>query len=148
TPSAPPGSDPRYRVSNWLNAAALPRLLLIGVAVAVLALAFAAAAGWLSPGRVSPEDVIDRFQAINGMHDGFRRNPRKGVCFAGWFDSKGAATRLSRAEVFKSGRSTVYGRFALAAAVPAAADKPAGARSMAVNITAPNGDVWRSGMNN
>ena len=41
--------------------------------------------------------MIDRFEAVNGEHPGFRRNHAKGVCLTGSFESNGNAARLSTA---------------------------------------------------
>jgi catalase len=81
------------------------------------------------------------------LHPGFRRNHAKGVCFTGWFDSNGAATSLSRALIFQAGRFPVFGRFALGGGMPAMPDGPEAVRSMAVNFALPDGEVWRTGMN-
>jgi catalase len=123
------------------------RLGAIGAVVACAAGAFAYTAGWLSPGRLTQARVTDRFEQVNGPHPGFRRNHAKGVCFTGWFDSDGAGTALSKAAVFRAGRTPVFGRFALAGGQPYMADGPNAVRSMAVNFTLADGEVWRTGMN-
>jgi catalase len=91
--------------------------------------------------------MIDTFQAVNGLYPGFRRNHAKGVCLLGWFDSSGAGVRLSKAMVFKPGRVPVFGRFALAGGKPMMPDGPNAVRSMALNFTLPDGEIWRTGMN-
>ena len=45
--------------------------------------AFAYAGGWLSPGTLTQGRIVDRFEAVNGPHPGFRRNHAKGLCLAG-----------------------------------------------------------------
>jgi catalase len=62
--------------------------------------------------------MIDTFEAVNGVHPGFRRNHAKGVCLAGVFDSNGAGAPYSSAEIFKPSRVPVFGRFALAGGMP------------------------------
>jgi len=124
---------------------ALPRLAVIGVALLVVAAAFAWTAGWFSD-RLDPDGMIDTFEAVNGPHEGFRRNHAKGVCLAGWFESNGRGARLSTAEVFKPGRVPVFGRFSLAGGMPAMPDGPDSVRSMALNFTLPDGEMWRTGM--
>ena len=81
-------TDP-YSFSNLTQPASLVRLAGIGTVVLAIAAAFAGTAGWLSPGRLDPARMIDRFEAVNGAHPGFRRNHAKGVCLTGWFDSNG-----------------------------------------------------------
>jgi catalase len=84
---------------------------------------------------------------VNGAHPGFRRNHAKGVCVSGWFDGTGAATLLSKSEILGSGRVPVIGRFALAGGMPLQPDTPAAVRSLAVRFLTPDGQEWRTGMN-
>jgi catalase len=125
----------------------LSRLLAIGAVITVTALAFAYVGGWLSPHRLSPARMIAAFQEVNGLHPGFRRNHAKGLCVTGYFDSNGAGHPLSKAEVFAPGRMSVVGRFALAGGQPFQADANRTVRSLALRISLPNGEEWRTGMN-
>jgi catalase len=130
-------------------AATAARLAVIGALMLIVAVAFAAVGGWLSPHRLTQDRMMQAFEAINGAHPGFRRNHAKGVCVSGWFDSSGAAASLSKAEVFQAGgRALVVGRFALAGGMPAQTDTPAQVRSMALRFLPPGGGEWRTGMNN
>jgi catalase len=136
----------RYRIPSLRDRITLCRLGLIGgVVIGVIAL-FAWAAGWFSPRELTQTRLIDRFQTVNGVHPGFRRNHAKGVCFTGWFDSNGRGTQLSRAAVFATGRTPVFGRFSLAGGMPRAVDKPASVRAMAVNFQLADDEVWRTAM--
>lgn len=125
----------------------LVRLGAIGAVLLVAAGGFAYAGGWLSPGRLTQDRVIDTFERGNGVHAGFRRNHSKGVCIAGWFDGNGQGARLSKAAVFAPGRVPVTGRFAVAGGMPDAADSAASVLSMALRFTLPDGEEWRTGMN-
>lgn len=142
----PPDSD-RYSLATLTKPASLVRLAGVGAVLAVVAGAFAVTAGWLSPGHLDPERMIDRFEAANGAHPGFRRNHAKGVCLTGWFDGNGGGARLSTAAVFAPGRVPVIGRFALAGGMPMMPDGPAAVRSLALDFLLPNGEQWRTGMN-
>ncbi|SDB59949.1 catalase family peroxidase [Belnapia rosea] len=124
------------------------RLAVIGTILAVVAGGFAYTGGWLSPDRLSPERVVDALSARGGNPVGHRRNHSKGICFTGQFEANGAGARLSTASVLAAGRYPVTGRFAIATGDPAAPDASSRVRSMAIRITAPNGQEWRSGMNN
>jgi catalase len=125
------------------------RLAMIGVVMLIVAAAFAAVGGWLSPHRLTQDRMMQTFQELNGAHPGFRRNHAKGLCVSGWFDSSGAAASLSKAEVLQAaGRAQVIGRFALAGGMPAQTDTPAQVRSMALRFLPPGGGEWRMGMNN
>jgi len=119
---------------------------LIGVVVAAVAAAFAWTGGWFDPGRLDQARLINTFEQGDGPHPGFRRNHAKGVCLAGWFDSNGAAARVSTAQVFKPGRMPVFGRFSLAGGMPAMPDGPDSVHSMALNFVLPDGEVWRTAM--
>jgi catalase len=143
----PEGDSDRYSLAALTTPAALIRLAGIGVVVLAIAAAFAATAGWLSPGRLDPARIIDRFEAVNGQHPGFRRNHAKGVCLTGWFDGNGAGARLSAAAVFAPGRVPVIGRFALAGGLPMMPDGPNAVRSLALEFQLPGGQQWRTGMN-
>jgi catalase len=124
------------------------RLLPVLIILAGVMGLFAYTGGWLSLHRLTPTRMIDRFEQVNGVHPGFRRNHAKGVCFSGYFDSNGQGVALSKAAVFQTGRCPVIGRFALAIGQPVQTDTPQTVRSMAIQITQPDGQQWRSGMNN
>jgi catalase len=143
-----PAASQRYRLSSLINRGALPGLAAIAAAVLAIAGCFAYVAGWLSPNRLTQARIIDRFEAVNGVHAGFRRNHAKGVCVTGSFESNGNAERLSKAAVFRPGRVAVVGRFALAGGHPDMADGPMAVRSMALSFRPPDGEEWRTGMNN
>jgi catalase len=124
------------------------RLTAIILVLAGLAVAFVYAGGWLTPHTLSPALMINTFEQVNGPHPGFRRNHAKGVCVTGSFESNGHGVALSRASVFLPGRVPIIGRFALAGGQPYASDAPQTVRSMAILFKLPNGEEWRTGMNN
>jgi catalase len=130
------------------KASLLARLAMIVIIVGGLGGLFAYARGWLTPHALTPARMIDTFEQVNGPHPGFRRNHAKGVCFSGYFDSNGQGVAISRAVIFPAGRVPVIGRFALAGGQPYQADAPHTVRSMAVLFKLPNGEQWRTGMNN
>jgi catalase len=137
----------RYRLATFVNSRSFARLALIGAALICVSAGFAWAGGWLSPARLDQTRIIDTLEAVNGLHPGFRRNHAKGVCLVGFFDSNGAGARYSKAEVFNPGRVPVFGRFALAGGMPMMPDGPAAVRSMALDFALPDGESWRTGMN-
>lgn len=124
------------------------RLAVIVVIVGGIAALFLYKGGWFSPHALSPDMMIDTFEHVNGEHPGFRRNHAKGVCISGYFESNGNGVALSKAVVFRPGRVPVLGRFALAGGQPYAADAAHTVRSMALLFQLPDGEEWRSGMNN
>jgi catalase len=126
----------------------LVRLGIIGIAILSVVGAFAYLGGWFMSNRLTPWRLIDTFEEVNGVHPGFRRNHAKGVCVSGFFESNGRGVRLSKAVVFQPGRVAVLGRFALAGGQPYAADAPHIVRSMAILFELPDGEQWRTGMNN
>jgi malate dehydrogenase len=124
------------------------RFALIGGVVAAGALAFAWAGGWLTPQRLTPTRMVAALSGRGGNPIGHRRNHSKGACFTGVFDSNGTAARYSVAPMLAAGQYPVVGRFAIAVGDPDALDLTGRVKSMAVRITAPDGQEWRSGMNN
>ena len=134
---------PRLRTTSIIS-----RLASIFGVIAIVSGLFAYAGGWLTPHALTPWQMIDTFEQVNGPHPGFRRNHAKGVCFNGYFDSNGQGVALSKASVFTAGRMPVLGRFALAGGKPDQTDAPRTVRSMAILIKLPTGEEWRSGMNN
>src|SRR5882724_6828306 len=123
-------------------------LMAIGAVIAGIGGLFLYAGGWFTPHALSPDTMIDTFEHVNGDHPGFRRNHAKGVCVSGYFESNGRGGTLSKAVVFLPGRVAVIGRFALAGGLPYAADAARTVRSMALLFKLPDGEEWRTGMNN
>ena len=145
-PKSQPDTDDRYSVPALETRASLVRLGAIGAVVLAIIACFAWAAGWFSAGRLDQTGFTNEFQAVFGLHPGFRRNHAKGVCLTGGFDSNGAGTRLSEAGMFKPGHVPVFGRFSLAGGNPFMPDGPKAVRAMALNFTLPDGEVWRTAM--
>jgi catalase len=126
----------------------IPRLMAIGLVIAGIAGLFLYVGGWFTPRALSPAVMINTFEQANGPHPGFRRNHAKGVGVSGYFESNGEGAALSKAVVFRSGRVPVIGRFALAGGQPYQADAAHTVRSMALLFELPNGEEWRTGINN
>ena len=128
--------------------AALPWLAAIGVIALGAAGAFAYAAGWLTPERLTQDKMVGALQKLAGDNPGFRRNHAKGVCVMGSFESSGAAASLSTAAILAQGAKTpLVGRFALAGGLPFQADAPASVRSFALRFLPKDAPEWRTGMN-
>ncbi|TCK23583.1 catalase [Ancylobacter aquaticus] len=143
--SKPPDRS-RYRL--WPpSTGVLAGLGVTGLVLAGVAGAFAYTVGLLSPGALTQTRIVDRFQAVNGIHPGFRRNHAKGVCVTGTFAGNGAGARLSRAAVFGSGAVPVVGRFAVGIGKPFLPDTGAEVRSLALSFRPASGGEWRTGMN-
>ena len=122
-------------------------LAVIALVVGGSAAAFAYTAGWLTPHRLTPARMVDALGARGGDPVGHRRNHAKGVCFTGYFEGNGAGAALSTAPMFAAGRYPVIGRFAIGVGDPLAKDETGRVRSMAIRVTTPDGQEWRSGMN-
>ena len=134
-----------YPVSDG---AAVTRLAGIGLAVVIAAAAFAYTGGWFSPDRLAPDRFVDRLSTLGGDPLGHRRNHAKGICLTGEFLANGAGVGFSKAPMFASGRYPMIGRLAIAVQNPMTPDAAGRVRSLAFRIVAPNGQEWRSGMNN
>jgi catalase len=126
----------------------LGRFALIGTILATVFLAFCYVGGWFSPARISGDTVVDALQTHNGNFPSFRRAHSKGMCFVGHFDSNGQGQSLSQAAVFKPGQVPLFGRFSLGVPAPYAPDGVNVFHAIALNFTAPNGEVWRTAMDN
>lgn len=124
------------------------RLAAIAATLAALGAGFAYAAGWIGAPRLTPQRIIDTFEAQAGHHPGYRKNHAKGLCVSGYFQASGQATSLSSARVFSQQKVPVIGRFAIGGANPFAPDTAIPVRSLALQLTSDDGQVWRTGMNN
>jgi len=102
--------------------------------------------GWLAPRALTPAHFVDAFEQVDGMHSGFRRNHAKGVAVSGFFESNGQGTRLSKATVFRTGRTKVTGRFSLGGGDPYSADAPDKVRGLGLLFQLPDGEQWRTAM--
>src|SRR5580704_1214010 len=126
-PSSPP-PEQRPSAQNLLAMLSEPRtaarMAILGALILCVVGSFAYVGGWLSPGLLTPGRFTDGFQEVNGVHSGFRRNHAKGVCVSGYFESNGQGTRLSKARVFRTGRTSVIGRFSFGGGNPYVADAP------------------------
>ena len=126
----------------------LTRWVLLGLALAAALGAFAYFGGWFSPTALTPAMFIDRFEQIDGVHPGFRRNHAKGLGVSGYFESSGNGVRLSRSTVFEPGRMPVLGRFSLDGGQPYQPDRPSTRRGLGLSFSLPNGEQWRTAMIN
>ena len=124
----------------------LASLALIAAVAGGTAGAFAYTAGWLSPNRLSPNQVADAFGPK--VVAGHRLNHAKGTCFTGIFRSNGAGTSLSKAPMLAKGDFPVIGRFNLGTPDPYAKDSAPRVRGIGLLISAPGGSQWRTAMIN
>jgi catalase len=120
------------------------RMAAIGGVVLRAAAGFAYAGGWLSPDRLSPGQIVAALANRGGDPLGHRRNHSRGVCFTGEFLANGAGTAYSTAPMLKGGSYPVIGRFAIAVRNPDASDLMGQVESMAIRITAPDGEEWHA----
>lgn len=121
-------------------------MAIIAAVVVVGAAAFAYTAGWLSPARLTPTRIVDALAPPGGPALGHRRNHAKGICFTGSFVSNGAGAAISRAAIFAPGRYPALGRLNLGTADPNAPDATVRVRGIGLQLTAPDGAVWRTAM--
>jgi catalase len=121
-------------------------LALIAIVIGAGAAAFAYTAGWFSPQRLTPEKMVAALAPPTGVALGHRRNHAKGICFTGVFEANGTGSAVSSAQVFNRGQYPVLGRFNLGTADPNAPDATVRVRGMGLQISTPDGEVWRSAM--
>jgi catalase len=130
------------------RASTLARFALIGVVLAAVSGTFAYLGGWFSPNELTPARIVDRFEQVDGLHPGFRRNHARGVDVCGFFESNGNGVRLSKALVFQAGRVPVIGRFSLGGGQPYTADTPGAVRGLGLQFSLADGEEWRTAMVN
>ena len=118
----------------------------VGIIILAVVGIFLYLGGWFSPHKLTPARFTDGFEEANGVHPGFRRNHAKGLCVTGFFDSNGQGARLSKAEVFKSGRYPVTGRFSLGNGDPYSTDAPNTVRGLGLQFSQPDGEKWRTAL--
>lgn len=121
-------------------------IALIAATVGLLVAAFALAAGWIGPRRVSGGDTTDAIVYNSGAFPGYRRAHAKGICFAGRFEANGAGSTLTTAAPLQTGRYPVIGRFSINPGNPFASDAMATFHSMALLLRLPDGQQWRMAM--
>jgi catalase len=126
----------------------LGSLVLIAIVIVGGAAAFAYTAGLFSPQRLTPDRMVAAFGPPPGAPLGHRRNHAKGICFTGVFEANGAGSALSQAQVFARGQYPALGRFNLGTNDADAADSTVRVRGMGLQISAPDGQVWRTAMIN
>ena len=118
----------------------LAAIVLIGGAVGGSTAAFAYTSGWLSPGRLTPERIVDALGHRGGDPFGHRRNHAKGICFTGSFEPNGAGTRLPTARVFAPARyccRSIWGRRRCWTYVPTPRQSWPGSCSQVISSWAP-----------
>jgi catalase len=125
---------------------ALGSLVIIAVVVGAATVAFAYTAGWLSPERITPNKIVGLFAPPDGPALGHRRNHVKGICFTGAFEANGAGAALSQAPMLARGQYPVVGRFNIATADIHQPDAAVPVRGLGLQITAADGQVWRTAM--
>jgi catalase len=125
---------------NEPHRSALGSLIAIAIVIAAGAAAFAYAAGWFSPQRLTPTKLVDALAPAAGPSLGHRRNHAKGICFIGEFDANGAGSELSKAQVFARGQYPVLGRFNLATADANAPDATVRVHGLGIRIATPDGE--------
>ncbi|HWU76480.1 MAG TPA: catalase family peroxidase [Rhodanobacter sp.] len=123
-------------------------LAAIALIVVSIALVFAWVAGWLTPGRLTPQRFTNAIETGNGkIYRGYRRAHAKGVCVAGYFEGNGQGVPLSRARIFASTRTPFAGRLSVGGGSPYGLDGKARVRSMALELNSDDGQQWRMAMN-
>lgn len=101
-----------------------------------------------SHGRLTPQKFIDAFHRVAGAHPGYRLNHAKGDAVSGYFESNGAGAEVTRAAVFRAGRTPSIGRFSVPGGNPEVSDALAVPRGLGLAIGYPGGEQWRTAMLN
>lgn len=121
-------------------------IAIIALPPALLLAGFALAAGWIGPARTGGGTIVGALEYNAGKHAGYRRAHAKGICVTGYFDASGEAAALSRTSLLAPGRHSVVGRFSTGGGNPFATDGRNVFHAMALQLTGPEGQVWRMAM--
>lgn len=142
-----PDAEPSHAASA--RRSRLPALAAIALVVATIALAFAWAAGLLTPGKLTPERLADAIQRSNDqVFPGYRRAHAKGICVSGYFQGNGNGVALSEAPMLAAARTPFVGRMSIGGGKPHGDDGSARVRSMALALVSDDGQEWRMAMTN
>lgn len=99
-----------------------------------------------APSPVGPQELIQTFEAVAGVHKGIRRGHAKGYCAKGVFTGLAGANKYSSSPIFDGTAHPVTLRFSLGGGNPAANDAARGPRGMALQIQLPDGQVHNMAM--
>lgn len=118
---------------------------------AIAALVASAGAGLLyAADRLGPSRQARHFiDVLEGpsAQPGVRRAHSHGVCVSGWFEPDPGLASLAQGSLFTQQRLPVIGRLSVGGGGPVVAEATARVRSLALQITAPDGQQWRMAMN-
>ncbi len=101
-----------------------------------------------SRGRLTPQKFVDAFHEVAGVHPGYRLNHAKGVAVSGFFESNGAGAEVTKAAVFRTGRTPLVGRFSVPGGNPTVADTVNAPRGLGLAMGYPGDGQWRTAMLN
>jgi catalase len=124
------------------------RLIAFIIALPVVFVLLYKVSAFIDENTVSAQQFVD-LQQGGEVHAGFRRAHAKGICIKGVFESNGALSEYSSAEIFKSGSYPIVGRFSTAGSNPTAPDLKAPVRSLALLVEARSSQnsEWRMALN-
>mgnify|MGYP000860845521 CR=1 FL=1 len=120
--------------------------LLIAAFIALGASPAFAAEATTAPDNVGPQELIQTFEALSGIHKGMRRGHAKGFCAKGVFTGADGANKYSSSPIFDGKTHPVTVRFSLGGGNPAASDSARGPRGMALQIKLPDGQLHNMAM--
>src|SRR2546428_10981096 len=88
-----------------------------------------------------PEQIVDAFNGLFGVHPGARSNPAKGIVLEGTFTTTASAASVSKAAHLQKAKVPVTVRFSDATGIPTIPDNDAGAgpRGIALKFNLPDG---------
>lgn len=120
--------------------------LLVSTLIALSAGTTFAAEPATAPATVGPQELIQTFEAVSGVHKGVRRGHAKGFCAKGAFTGLAGANTYSTSPIFNGKTHPVTVRFSLGGGNPAASDSARGPRGMALQIKLADGQLHNMAM--
>jgi catalase len=95
-----------------------------------------------------PEQLVNSFEKLTGVHPGLRRNHAKGSCAVGQFVGTAEARKYSASALFSGKPVPVTARFSLAGPNPAVPDFAHSPRGLGLQFQLPGGDQHNMAMLN
>lgn len=108
----------------------------------IAAAPFMAAPSFAQGAPVDPTAMVDAFEGVFGVQNGFRRSGARGVCASGTFVGTKEAKGLSSASAFSGKPVPVTVRFSIGGGNPKAPENASTVRGMSLQFNLPKNEQW------
>lgn len=108
----------------------------------IAATPFVAAPAFAQSAPVDPTTLVDAFEGVFGVQNGFRRSGARGICASGTFVGTKDAKALSSASAFSGKPVPVVARFSIGGGNPKAPENASTVRGMSLQFNLPKNEQW------